>query len=103
MTELHQATEYVGVPRSMQRRENKSVGQLPSSDAVKTVLEGGKGGWWKVLVSTTLRGLLMTPGLYIVGIRGWQLVGAAMIGSATITTFLFIFYGAKLDKLQGPA
>lgn len=73
---------------------------LPSSESVNAVLRGEPGGWTKVLVSTTLRALLVAPGMAMVGVRGWKLPAGALLSSATITFFLFIFYGAKVDGSQ---
>lgn len=77
-------------------------GQLPSSASVLSVLNREPGGWTKVALSTALRGLLIMPGIAVGGLRGWRMVGAAALGSATITTFLFVFYGARMDGSTTP-
>ncbi len=89
------------IPESMRRRINQNPDQLPSSNAVKAAMRGESGGWFKVAMSTVLRSLLMTPGLYIVGVRGWKLLGGALLGSASITVFLFIFYAGKMGNEHG--
>jgi hypothetical protein len=81
----------------MQRAGHQS---LPSSDSVNAVLRREPGGWTKVLVSTALRAVLIAPGMAVVGARGWKLPAGALLSSATITFFLFIFYGAKVDGSQ---
>ncbi len=73
----------------------RTVGQLPSSESVNDVLAGRTNGWPKVVGSTLLRALLIMPGVAVAGARGWRLVGGAFLGSATITAFLFVFYGAQ--------
>ncbi len=70
------------------------TGQLPSSESVNAVLDGEDNGWMKVVMSTTLRAILIAPGLALAGGRGWKLVGGSLLSSTTITAFLFIFYRA---------
>lgn len=68
---------------------------LPSSSAVKAVLDGEPMGWPKVFATTLLRGGLIAPGLFVAGVRGKQLVFGAIGGAVGITLFLFLFYGWK--------
>jgi len=73
---------------------NGGTGQLPSSESVNAVLAGEANGWLKVAMSTALRAILISPGMAVAGARGWSLVSSSLLSSATITTFLFIFYSA---------
>lgn len=87
------AADLVGcAPCGVRRR---SLGQLPSSESVNAVLRREPGGWGKVVLSTALRAVLISPGVAYAGARGWRLVGASLLSSATITTFLFVFYGMQ--------
>ena len=69
---------------------------LPSSASVQAAINGEKNGWGKVVLSTALRALLIAPGVAISGARGKDLVTGSLLGSATITAFIFFFY-----KTQG--
>lgn len=90
--------ELVGwTPTLSSRGLSGGAGQLPSSESVNAVLRGQDGGWAKVVTSTALRAVLIAPGMAFAGARGWRLVGASMLGSATITAFLFVFYGLQQD------
>ena len=80
------------VPQQQQQQQ-----QLPSSESVNAVLRGEQGGWGKVVISTALRAILILPGMALSGVRGSRLLWGAGLSSATITVFLFIFYGAKCD------
>jgi hypothetical protein len=68
---------------------------LPSSSSVKAAIRGEPGGWFKVLASTGLRSLLVAPGVWFGGARGWKLAVGSLLGSTTITMFLFIWYGVQ--------
>jgi hypothetical protein len=68
---------------------------LPSSQSVLSVIRGEPGGWGKVALSTTLRTLLIAPGMWFAGGKGWRLWAGAGAASATITVFLFFWYAAQ--------
>lgn len=68
---------------------------LPSSQSVLSVIRGEPGGWGKVLLSTSLRTLLIVPGMWFAGGKGWKLWAGAGAASATITIFLFFWYAAQ--------
>jgi len=78
---------------------------LPSSHSVKSALRGDPSGWFKVLGSTLLRSLLVAPGVWAGGARGGKLIGGSLIASLSITSFLFIWYGAQEAglRMQAPA
>ncbi|MCP4204266.1 MAG: hypothetical protein GY769_20305, partial [bacterium] len=44
-----------------------------------------------------LRAILIAPGMALAGAKGRNLILGSLLSSATITAFLFIFYGAKND------
>lgn len=81
----------------------RTMGSLPSSDAVQTVLDRQRGGWGKVVTSTLLRALLIAPGVAVTGARGWKLVGGSVLSSVTITSFLFVFYSMQPQNGNGGA
>lgn len=68
---------------------------LPSSQSVLSVIRGEPGGWGKVLLSTSLRTLLIVPGMWFAGGKGWKLWAGAGAASTTITIFLFFWYAAQ--------
>lgn len=70
---------------------------LPSSASVHSALRGEPGSWMKVAVSTSLRAVLISPGVAAAGARGWKLVGGSLLSSVSITLFIFLFYAAKRD------
>jgi hypothetical protein len=72
-----------------------TVPQLPSTASVQAALNGEKHGWGKVAASTALRALLIMPGVALSGARGKDLVMGSLLGSATITAFIFFFYTTK--------
>ncbi len=73
----------------------QTLPKLPSSASVQAALNGEKNGWGKVVASTALRALLVMPGVALAGARGKDLVVGSMLSSATITAFIFFFYGIK--------
>lgn len=70
------------------------VKNLPSSESVLAALRGEPGGWGKVLLSTLLRSLLIAPGVFLAGGRGWKLAAGSLVASSSITTFLLIWHYA---------
>lgn len=70
------------------------VKNLPSSESVLAALRGEPGGWGKVLLSTLLRSLLIAPGVFLAGGRGWRLAAGSLVASSSITTFLLIWHYA---------
>ncbi len=64
----------------------------PSSYAIAGVLEGEPGSMGRVIIGTLQRSLFLAPGLGLSGLRGEQLVRAALLGSASITASLFGLY-----------
>ena len=86
------AIDQVGCAPCGQRR---SMGSLPSSEAVQSALAREPGGWGKVVTATLLRALLIAPGMAVAGARGWRLAGGSLLSSTTITAFLFVFYSAN--------
>lgn len=55
-------------------------------------LEGEPGGWARVAIGTLQRGLFLTPGLRLAGIKGEQLYKAAFLGSACVTGWIWLLY-----------
>ncbi len=68
---------------------------LPSSESVAAALRGDPGGWGKVAASTALRAVLIAPGMWVAGGRGWRLALGSLTASASITAFIFLFYRAS--------
>jgi hypothetical protein len=89
----------VGGPVKKQYLER---GSPPSSYAMAAALEGEPGGWARVAVGTLHRSLLLTPGIALAGVRGGELVRAAVLGSAGITFWLFLLYSMRRGKLVKP-
>lgn len=77
------------------RRRYLERGSPPSSYAVAAALEGEPGSWGRVLVGTLQRSLFLAPGIALAGVRGEQLVKAALLGSAGITGVLFAIYSLR--------
>jgi|694.fasta_scaffold66028_8 hypothetical protein len=65
---------------------------LPSSDSTLSLLRGEPGGLGKVVTTTLLRAVILAPGVWIGGGRGWRLVGGSLVSSLSITAFLFLWY-----------
>jgi hypothetical protein len=65
---------------------------LPSSESTLAAIRGEPGSWAKVLFTTTLRALIIAPGVWVGGGRGWRLVGGSLVGSVGITAFLFFWH-----------
>lgn len=70
---------------------------LPSSNAVGEVLAKKPGGWWHVVTTTSLRALLIAPGVALGGARGGRLILGSLVGSLGITTALFLWHAAQQD------
>ena len=58
-------------------------------------LEGEPGALGRVLIGTLQRSLFIAPGIALAGIRGEQLVKAALLGSAGVTGWLFLLYSLR--------
>jgi len=69
----------------------------PTSYNVASVLEKQPGGWGRVMAGTVQRALVLTPGLALAGVRGGQLAGGALLGSMTITAWLFLLYSLRRE------
>lgn len=67
----------------------------PSSYAISAVFDGEPGAWTRVAFTTALRSGFIAPGLYLSGARGKQLLFGSLLGSVSITAFLFLYYGIK--------
>jgi hypothetical protein len=67
----------------------------PTSYDVAAVLENQPGGWGRVATGTAQRALFLVPGIALAGVRGGQLAGAALLGSMTITAWLFLLYSLR--------
>lgn len=76
---------------------------LPSSQSVLGALRGEPGGWTKVFLSTLLRTLLIAPGMWFAGGKGWRLWAGAASASTTITVFLFFWYAAQENGRRATA
>ncbi len=68
---------------------------LPSSDSTLSFLRGEPGGFGKVLTTTLLRALILAPGVWVGGGRGWRLVAGSLVSSLSISAFLFLWYSAN--------
>lgn len=81
--------------------------ELPSSQSVIACLRGEPGALAKTAMTTLLRTMLLLPGVYLAGGRGWRAWVGASAGSMTITAFLFFWYAAqergRRDALRAPA
>lgn len=73
-------------------------GSPPSSYAVAAVYEGDPAGWLWVGGGTFARSLFILPGLYLAGVRGKRLFLGSLLGSVTISTALFVFYGLRRSQ-----
>ena len=73
----------------------QTLPKLPSSASVESAINGEKHGWGKVVLSTALRALLIAPGVALSGARGKDLLTGSLVGSATITAFIFFFYKSQ--------
>lgn len=72
-----------------------SAPNLPSSDSTLSLLRGERGGLGKVVTTTLLRAVILAPGVWVGGGRGWRLVGGSLVASLSITAFLFLWYSAN--------
>lgn len=75
-----------------QRRQYVEKHSPPSSYAMASAMEGEPGGLARVAIGTLQRGLIMTPGLRLAGIKGEQLYKAAFLGSIGITGWIWVLY-----------
>ncbi len=75
----------------------------PSSYAIADALEGVPGAWPRVGGLTAWRSVVISPGLYLAGIRGWKLVGGSLLGSAAISVYLLAYYGLARGRMQRQA
>lgn len=76
---------------------------LPSSDSTLSLLRGEPGGLGKVVTTTLLRAVILAPGVWVGGGRGWRLVGGSLVASLSITAFLFLWYSAHGSAQSAPA
>lgn len=76
---------------------------LPSSDSTLSFLRGEPGGFGKVLTTTLLRALILAPGVWVGGGRGWRLVAGSLVSSLSISAFLFLWYSANGTGQAEPA
>jgi hypothetical protein len=76
---------------------------LPSSDSTLSFLRGEPGGFGKVLTTTLLRALILAPGVWVGGGRGWRLVTGSLVSSLSISAFLFLWYSAHESGRSAPA
>lgn len=75
---------------------------LPSSESVSAALRREPGAWAKVASSTMLRAVLIAPGMWVAGGRGWRLALGALTASVSITAFIFLFYHAARPPRPEP-
>lgn len=64
------------------------VPRLPSQDAAIHVAQGTPGGWLEAAGSTLFRALLISAGLYAVGLRGKPLWQGALAGATAVEVFV---------------
>lgn len=67
-------------------------GALPSSKATLGAINGEPGGWTSVVMTTALRSLLIAPGVWLGGARGWRLVAGSLVASTSISVFLYLWH-----------
>jgi hypothetical protein len=79
------------MPKS-RRQPYIEKGSPPSSYAIAAALEKQRGSVGKVIGGTVMRSLAMAPGLALAGLRGQELMKAALLGSGSITMMLFGLY-----------
>jgi hypothetical protein len=79
----------------------------PTSYAIASFLDGEPGGGWRVISGAATRALFLAPGLWLglkladVKVTGKQVATASLVGSATITAMLVLYYSFR--KAGGPA
>ena len=73
-------------------------GSPPSDYAVLAVVEGQDGAVWDLAGLTLLRSTLISPGLYLAGLRGKDLVKASLAASASISAALLVWYAVAPPK-----
>ena len=73
------------------------IPRLPSQDAVINMYLGEPGGVSQVIWSTLGRALIVSPGIYLSGQRGTQLIKASIGAALAIETFVicWTFLGRK--------
>lgn len=71
-----------------------------STYAINAALGGEQGAWKRVAVLTALRSAMMLPGLWLAGIRGWRLFGAAFLASTTMTGALIGYYALNRSTVD---
>lgn len=71
---------------------------LPSVTAAEDFLDGKKGGFANVVLSTLLRAGLIGAGLYAAGERE-KLVKYSLFGAVTIEAFVLVYIGSQLKKV----
>lgn len=71
-----------------------------SSYAIADVLEGKAGAWPRVAGLTAWRAVIMSPGLWVAGVRGRKLVLGSVLGAAAITVYLLGYYGIARGRAQ---
>lgn len=77
----------------------EGVPLLPSQDAVINFYEGKPGGLSEVILSTLGRAVIVSPGLYLAGNRGTQLVKSSLAAALAIETFVLGWtYFRKRDQ-----
>ncbi len=73
----------------------------PTMYAIAAALEGEPGGWARVGTGAAQRAIFLAPGIWagltLAGAkpRFGEVASAAVVGSATITGFLFVLYAWK--------
>jgi hypothetical protein len=71
-----------------------------SSYAIADVIEGTPGAWPRVAGLTAWRAVIMSPGLWVAGIRGRNLVFGSVLGATAITVYLLGYYGLARSRAQ---
>lgn len=70
----------------------------PSTYAIAAAIEGHPGGWPRMVGLTLWRAVVLLPGLWVGGVRGWTLPTAALGGSTAITAYLYFYYKTAKEK-----
>lgn len=70
----------------------------PSSYAIASLIDGEPGSLGRVAVLTLQRSLIVSPGLYLSGLRGRQLVRSSLLASASVTGLLVAWYWLKYKR-----
>lgn len=71
----------------------------PSTYAVAALIDGQRGAILRTVGLTALRSVFIAPGLWVAGkamkidgLRGWRLLGAALLASSGITLGMLLWY-----------